>query len=133
MLGALCLTSGPLHVHGGLTFPNDMHSDSTPPLHLPLSSPSPLPDVMTSANSPGYCLWLVPPPDQSKSLSSLISTLSHSATNLTGVKSPTFQPHVTLFSPRSDVRADVDEMKRRTQRALEIYSKGEFLTPLDPL
>lgn len=72
----------------------------------------------------GYCVWLVPPRSQSTSLETLISSLSSSASTLTGVKSPPFTPHITLFSPRSAIRSDLNEMKRRTSLALDAYASG---------
>lgn len=66
----------------------------------------------------------MPPRQLSTSLETLIQTLSQSASNLTGVKSPPFTPHITLFSPRSDLRTDLNEMKRRTSLALDAYASG---------
>lgn len=66
----------------------------------------------------------MPPEEQASRLSNGITDLSHAASQMTGVKSPVFTPHITLFSPRSDSRSDLNEMKRRTEAALREYGGG---------
>lgn len=80
--------------------------------------------LCAAALTAGYCVWLVPPRSQAAALESLIASLSATATSLTGARSPPFQPHITLFSPRSAVRGDLAEVKRRTSLALDVYAAG---------